>query len=55
MEFLEIVLLLIALVMITFKPEKEKVAFRIVVGSWIMMAVIYFGTKAGNILPIINL
>lgn len=55
MEFLEIVLLLIALVMIVFKPEKEKMAFGILMGSWVLMAVIYFGTKMGNILPIINL
>ncbi|WP_027326987.1 hypothetical protein [Helicobacter pametensis] len=55
MEFLEIFLIFIALLLMIFKPEKEKLAFGILVGSWIVMAVIYFGMRTGNILPIINL
>lgn len=55
MEFLEILLVFIALILVIFKPQKEKLAFGIVVGSWVLMAVIYFGMKSGNILPIINL
>lgn len=55
MEFLEILLALIGLIIIIVKPEKEKLAFGIVVGSWALMAFIYLGAKAGNILPIINL
>lgn len=55
MEFLEILLVLIALVLITFKPEREKLAFRLVVSSWVLMVIVYFGTKMGNIFPVINL
>ncbi len=54
MEFLELLLVLVALILIIKKPEKEKLAFALVFGSWLIMIVLYVGHKSGAFLTTIN-
>ena len=55
MEFLQLLLVLIAMIIIIAKPQKEKLAFGLVVGSWLFMAYLYIGHKSGALLTTINL
>lgn len=55
MEFLELLLVLIALILIIKKPEKKNLAFGLVMVAWLLMVFIYVGHKAGALLTIINL
>ena len=55
MEFLELLLVLIALILIIKKPEKENLAFSLVMISWVMMIVWYLGVKSSAFLTIMNL
>ncbi len=55
MEFLELLLILIAIILIIVKPEKEKLAFSLVVVSWCIMVFDYLGRKSGAILGLMNL
>ncbi|HDZ5036684.1 TPA: dihydroneopterin aldolase [Campylobacter jejuni] len=55
MEFLELLLVLIALILIIKKPEKENLAFGLVMVAWLLMVFIYVGHKASALLTIINL
>lgn len=55
MEFLELLLILCAFVLIIKKPEKEKLAFNLVIISWILMVVLFIGHKSGGLLSAINL
>ncbi len=55
MEFLELLLVLIALVLILAKPEKEKLAFGLVMVSWAIMIFYYVGHKSSAFLTIMNL
>ncbi|AJC88394.1 dihydroneopterin aldolase [Campylobacter insulaenigrae] len=55
MEFLELLLILIAIILMIAKPEKEKLAFSILVISWAIMVFDYLGRKSGAILSLINL
>ncbi len=55
MEFLELLLVLIALILILAKPEKEKLAFGLVMVSWVIMIFYYVGHKSTAFLTIMNL
>ncbi|RAX58665.1 dihydroneopterin aldolase [Helicobacter monodelphidis] len=55
MEFLEILLVLIGLIIIIKKPEKEKLAFGLVMVSWAIMAFLFVGHKSSALLTIMNL
>lgn len=55
MEFLEMLLILISLVLIIKKPEKENLAFSIVMFSWLLMVFMYAGHKSSAFLTIMNL
>ncbi|AQW80656.1 dihydroneopterin aldolase [Campylobacter pinnipediorum] len=55
MEFLELLMVLIAMIIIIAKPEKEKLAFTLVVASWLLMIFLYMGDKSTNLLTHINL
>lgn len=55
MEFLELLLVLIALILIIAKPEKEKFAFGLVMVSWLIMIFYYVGHKTGALLTVMNL
>ena len=55
MEFLQLLLVLVAVVIIIAKPQKEKIAFGLVVVAWLFMAYLYVGHKSGNLFTAINL
>ena len=55
MEFLQLLLVLVAVIIIIAKPQKEKIAFGLVVVAWLFMAYLYVGHKSGNLLTAINL
>ncbi len=55
MEFLELLLVLIAMLLVIKKPEKEKTAFGLVLISWALMVFFYVGHKSGALLTTINL
>ncbi|TKX31024.1 disulfide bond formation protein Dba [Campylobacter aviculae] len=55
MEFLELLLILIALILIIKKPEKENLAFGLVMVAWLMMIVFYVGHKTTGLLTTMNL
>ena len=54
MEFVELVMLLIAVLLIWFKPEHEKLAWRLTIG-WLMVALMYVGHVSTSILGVLNL
>ncbi|MCW1361014.1 dihydroneopterin aldolase [Campylobacter sp. US33a] len=55
MEFLELLLILIAIILMIAKPEKEKFAFSLIVIAWCIMVFDYLGRKSGAILGLMNL
>ena len=55
MEFFQLLLVLIAIIIIIAKPQKEKLAFGLIVVSWLFMAYLYIGHKSGALLTTINL
>lgn len=55
MEFLQLLMVLIAMIIIIKKPEKETLAFGLVVASWLFMIVLYMGAKSSNLLTHMNL
>ncbi|MGB2552079.1 MULTISPECIES: dihydroneopterin aldolase [unclassified Campylobacter] len=55
MEFLQLLMILIAMIIIIKKPEKEKLAFGLVVVSWLFMMYLYIGHKSAALLTTINL
>ena len=55
MEFLELVMLLAAVLLIWFKPEREKLACGLAVGGWLMTVLIYVGHVSTGILGVLNL
>lgn len=55
MEFLQLLLVLIALIVIIKKPQMEKVAIGIVAFSWLFMMFLYIGHKSSGLLTIMNL
>lgn len=55
MEFLELLLILIALILIIVKPRRENLAFGLVMVSWCLMVFLYIGHKTSGLLTTINL
>lgn len=55
MEFLELLLVLVAVILLIKKPQKEKLAFSLVIASWALMAFMFIGHKSGALLTIMNL
>ncbi|EEO25688.1 disulfide bond formation protein Dba [Helicobacter winghamensis] len=55
MEFLELLMVLIAMILIIKKPEKEKLAFNLVMISWVIMIVLYIAHKSSALLTNMNL
>lgn len=55
MEFFQLLLILVSMIIIIIKPEKEKLAFGLVLASWLFMIVMYIGAKSSNLLSHINL
>lgn len=55
MEFLELLLVFIALILIIKKPQKENLAFGLVMVAWFMMIFFYVGHKTGALLTVMNL
>ena len=46
MEFVELVMLLIAVLLIWFKPEHEKLAWRLTIIGWLMVALITISKRS---------
>lgn len=55
MEFLEILLALVALLLIIFRPKREKLAFFVLTSSWALTTILFIVYKSGNLLTIMNL
>ncbi|PSM52752.1 DsbI-accessory protein Dba [Campylobacter blaseri] len=55
MEFLQLLLILVSIIIIILKPKQEKLAFTILVVSWIFMIYFYIGHKSGGLLTNMNL
>lgn len=55
MEFLEFLLLFVAVMLIIMKPEKEKLAWWLTVGSWFVVVFVYVGHVSTAILGSLNL
>ena len=55
MEFLELLMVLIAMILIIKNPDNEKLAFSLVMISWVIMIVLYVSHKAGGILTNMDL
>lgn len=55
MEFVELLMLTIAVVLILFKPEKEKWAWWLTVSGWAVVAFMYVGHVSTAILGALNL
>ena len=54
MEFVELVMLLIAVLLIWFKPEHE-LAWRLTIIGWLMVVLMYVGHVSTSILGVLNL
>lgn len=54
-EIVELVILLIAVLLIWFKPEHEKLAWRLTIVGWLMVALMYVGHVSTSILGVLNL
>ncbi len=55
MEFLQLLLVLVAVLLIICKPKFEKLAFGLVAFSWLFMIYFYVGHKSAALLTIMNL
>lgn len=55
MEFLQLFMILIAIILMIAKPQKENLSFFLVVASWLFMIIWYIGHKSGGLLTIMNL
>ena len=54
-EFLQLLLVLVAVILIMYKPKFENLAFGIVVFSWLFMMYFYVGHKSAGLLTMMNL
>ena len=52
---LSFVILLIAVLLIWFKPEHEKLAWRLTIVGWLMVVLMYVGHVSTSILGVLNL
>ena len=55
MEFVQLLLVLVAVILIMYKPKFENLAFGIVVFSWLFMMYFYVGHKSAGLLTMMNL
>lgn len=55
MEFLELTMVLIAVILMIVKPEKKNLAFVLVMSAWCLMVFLYVGHKSSALLTTINL
>lgn len=55
MEFLELVLLLIAMLLIWLKPEREKLAWSLLIVGWLAVVLMYVGHVSTAILGAMNI
>lgn len=55
MEFVELLLLGIAVVIMMVKPEKEKLAWYLTIGGWIVVVLMYVGHTCASFLGALNL
>lgn len=54
MEFLNFVLIFVAALLLLRKPEKERLAFRLVVASTVLMVVLFSIATRTSLLPGVN-
>lgn len=55
MEFLEFLMLTAAMLLILFKPEKEKLAWWLLIVSWAVVVLMYVGHVSNAILGVLNI
>lgn len=55
MEFLQLVMLLAAVLLIWMKPQSEKLAWWLTVAGWLMVVLMYVGHVSHAILGSLNL
>ena len=55
MVYMELVMLLAAVLLFWFKPERDKLAWWLAVGGWLMTVLIYVGHVSTGILGVLNL
>ncbi|GMV04246.1 MAG: hypothetical protein AMXMBFR53_05270 [Gemmatimonadota bacterium] len=55
MEFLNFLLILTAAWLVWRRPEKEKVAYRLLVASCVLMALLFLVGTHGSLVPGVNL
>lgn len=55
MEFLEFLMLTAAMLLILFKPEKEKLAWGLLIVSWAVVVLMYVGHVSNAILGVLNI
>lgn len=55
MEFVELTLLCVAVLLLIFKPERERLAWWLTVGGWAVVVLMYVGHVSTNILGNLNL
>lgn len=55
MEFVELLLLCVAVLLLIFKPEQEKLAWWLTVGGWFVVVFMYVGHVSTAILGSLNL
>ena len=55
MEFLEFLMLTASVLLLLFKPEKEKLAWNLLIISWAVVGFMYIGHVSNAILGVLNL
>lgn len=55
MEFLEFLMLTAAMLLLIFKPEKEKLAWALLIVSWAVVVLMYVGHVSNAILGVLNI
>lgn len=55
MEFVELLVLTLVVVLIMYKPEKENLAWWLTVGSWAVVAFMYVGHVSARFFGMLNL
>ena len=55
MEFLEFLMLTASVLLLLFKPEKEKLAWTLLTVSWAVVVFMYIGHVSNAILGVLNL
>ncbi len=55
MEFLEFLMLTASVLLLLFKPEKEKLAWNLLIISWAVVVFMYIGHVSNAILGVLNL